>query len=99
MEQINFNLLEGKLKLRGIVGWKDCSTETSRKRKTEDAVPFKLLFFTIAYPIHRPSHPSSKSSSVHPSSSPKLSTQLKKPSTTHASHAPSPSYYRPKPRS
>ena len=32
MEQINFNLLEGKLKPRGTVDWKDCTTETSRKR-------------------------------------------------------------------
>ena len=47
MEQINFNLLEGKLKPCGTIGWKDCTRETSMKR---DFLLFMdLCYFTFRY--------------------------------------------------
>ena len=110
MDGTNFNLLEGKLKLLGTVCWKNCTTETLRKRDFLLSSAFAFSFFqniqtaffifyrtalsfskthekstilirlssstphpsrfTITDPIHRPSHPSSKPSSVHPSFSP-----------------------------
>ena len=45
MEQINFNLLEGKLKLRGTVSWKDCTTETLRKKDFFLSSAFAFFFF------------------------------------------------------
>ncbi|XP_030943723.1 uncharacterized protein LOC115968459 [Quercus lobata] len=43
----NFNLLEGKLKLRGTLGWEDCTTKTSRKR--DFLLSSAFAFFLEAY--------------------------------------------------
>ena len=47
MKQINFKLLEGKLKPCGTVGWKDCTAETLRKRDL--LLSRNLRYFSFKY--------------------------------------------------